>query len=566
MGHTWRNRNALVVAVVLLATAGGTIAAAPPGGTPAAQGIHKIQHVIVIMQENRSFDTYFGTFPGADGFPTQNGKFAVCVPDPKHHTCVYPYHDPADLNHGGPHTAANAVADIDGGKMDGFIAQAESGVGSCINPNLPACSPGGSTDVMGYHDAREIPNYWTYAEQFVLQDHMFEPNASWSLPAHLYMVSEWSAYCRKAGDPMSCINRLQYPADPDTPGSKPDYAWTDLTYLLFKHQVSWKYYIQSGNEPDCEDDAADCPPVHQDAKTLGIWNPLPYFDTVRQDGQLGNITDVTNFYAAAKAGTLPAVSWITPSAPNSEHPPALISDGQAWVTSLINAAMQSPDWDSTAIFLAWDDWGGFYDQVVPPHVDENGYGLRVPGIVISPYAKKGYIDHQTLSFDAYAKFIEDDFLGGARLDPKTDGRPDPRPTVREDVPILGDLTADFDFTQPPRAPLLLPLRLPPGAAATPAAPLSPGAAASTVAPGATAVVRFTGAPLRAAPAATARAVATLTAGTALTVTGPEVKSAAGNWWPVRDPKTGAKGYVRAAFLAPAAATPAAGTPAAAGGG
>jgi phospholipase C len=118
--------------------------------------------------------------------------------------------------------------------------------------------------------------------------------------------------------------------------------------------------------------------------------------------------------------------------------------------------MRSPDWDSTAIFLAWDDWGGFYDHVTPPVVDGAGYGLRVPGIVISPYAKAGYIDHRTLSLDAYVKFIEDDFLGGQRLDPATDGRPDPRPDVRENASILGDLRNDFDFTQRPRAPFLLP--------------------------------------------------------------------------------------------------------------
>jgi len=95
---------------------------------------------------------------------------------------------------------------------------------------------------------------------------------------------------------------------------------------------------------------------------------------------------------------------------------------------------------------------------VPPKVDANGYGLRVPGLVISPYARRGFIDHQVLSFDAYLKFIEDDFLGGQRLNPKTDGRPDPRPTVRESVKILGDLRKDFDFTQAPRRPLLLKLR------------------------------------------------------------------------------------------------------------
>jgi phospholipase C len=135
--------------------------------------------------------------------------------------------------------------------------------------------------------------------------------------------------------------------------------------------------------------------------------------------------------------------------------------------------MQGPEWSSTAIFLAWDDWGGFYDHVVPPKVDQNGYGLRVPGLVISPYAKKGYIDHQTLSFDAYLKFIEDDFLGGRRIDPKTDGRPDPRPDVRENASQLGDLTSDFDFSQQPRRPFLLPVHPPSDLVAPSRARLAP---------------------------------------------------------------------------------------------
>ncbi|HLG75971.1 MAG TPA: alkaline phosphatase family protein [Ktedonobacteraceae bacterium] len=158
---------------------------------------------------------------------------------------------------------------------------------------------------------------------------------------------------------------------------------------------------------------------------------------------------------------------VVPNGKDSEHPPALVSTGQAYVTALINAVMKGPDWNSTAIFLAWDDWGGFYDHVVPPHVDENGYGLRVPGLVISPYARRGFVDHQVLSFDAYLKFIEDDFLGGSRLDPKTDGRPDPRPDVRENAAVLGNLANDFDFNQSPRSPLLLSLQPTPGAASTP---------------------------------------------------------------------------------------------------
>jgi phospholipase C len=125
------------------------------------------------------------------------------------------------------------------------------------------------------------------------------------------------------------------------------------------------------------------------------------------------------------------------------------------VTRLINAVGQSDYWESTATFLTWDDWGGFYDHVEPPRVDVNGYGLRVPGMLISAWAKPGFIDHQTLTFDAYLRLIEDLFLAGARLDPETMSRPDPRPTVREEVDILGNLRKEFDFSQDPLPPLIL---------------------------------------------------------------------------------------------------------------
>ncbi len=448
-----------MIAAALLAASNGRAQDAT-----APTGIHKIEHVLIITQENRSFDSYFGTFPGVDGIPMIDGQPVACVPDPKNGGCVRPYHDPADRNAGGPHTRHNALHDVDAGHMDGFVAAAEYARHKCANPQDPECTNGGEqTDVMGYHDAREIPNYWRYAQEFVLQDRMFEPNASWSLPAHLYLVSAWSARC-KTDDPMSCRNDIENPSGVrphrlkklGEPYRPPNYAWTDITYLLHGAGVSWKYYVTQGTQPDCSDDEIACRAHPQRAGTPEIWDPLPWFETVRQDGQLGDIQTTDQFFQDARNGTLPAVAWIVPSDDVSEHPPSLISAGQAYVTSIVNAVMTGPEWSSTAIFLTWDDWGGFYDHVVPPTVDVNGYGLRVPGIVISPYAKRGYVDHQTLSFDAYLKFVEDDFLSGERLDPVTDGRPDPRPTVRENVPILGDLTSDFDFDQPPRPPLVLP--------------------------------------------------------------------------------------------------------------
>jgi phospholipase C len=357
-------------------------------------------------------------------------------------------------------------ADVAGGKMDGFVAEQEKVLAASPCRCVP---PAQANDVMGYHTGAEIPNYWTYARDFVLQDHMFESDASWSLPSHLYMVSEWSAICSLRGDPRSCRDapeNPQYPPDfarqvGNPLPTEPNYAWTDLTYLLHKYGVSWAYYVFKGSEPDCDSNAAmSCAPVPQTARTPGIWNPLPYFTDVKQDDQLGNIQSLSNFYAAARTGTLPAVSWITPNGRVSEHPPGLIAAGETYVTGLINAIMRSPDWSSTAIFLAWDDWGGFYDHVQPPVVDAQGYGLRVPGLVISPYARRGFIDHQVLSFDAYVKFIEDDFLAGQRLDPRTDGRPDPRPDVRENAAQLGDLAADFDFNQAPLSPEILQLHPP----------------------------------------------------------------------------------------------------------
>ena len=224
----------------------------PTGCYLVPPGIHKIKHVIIIMQENRSFDSYFGTYPGADGIPMKNGQPTVCVPDPVTKGCVAPFHDVDDINGGGPHGEPDAVVDVNNGQMNGFIQSVRNAASTCLIPNDPACDefnlgkasgPTSEPDVMGYHTAAEIPNYWAYAKNFVLDDHMFEPVKSWSLPDHLYLVSGWSAKCKNKS-PTSCINEIYGPygvnqfdqavtKEMATGTTTIDLAWTDLTWLLF---------------------------------------------------------------------------------------------------------------------------------------------------------------------------------------------------------------------------------------------------------------------------------------------------------------------------------------------
>jgi phospholipase C len=430
-------------------------------GASTPSGIFKLKHLIFIVQENRSFDQYFGTYPGADGLPMKpNGSFSVCVPDPYlQGECVPPYVT-TDINQdGGPHTHLASVHDVNGGKMDGFVSELPHRTNKCwVTPTLPECDvrlgPQGQPDVMSTQTRKTIPNYWAYADHFTLEDRLFAPTDSWTLPSHLFLVSAWSAACSDPRDPMSCHTDINL-YDPDSQfrmGRVPPYAWTDITWLLDEAHVSWAYYV--GNDSCVR--APCAPPRRKDYRTGSSHSPLPGFGSFRErDGYYDNVLRVDHYLSAAERGSLPTVSWIVPPPIASDHPggPSNTRTAMAYVTRLINAAMRSPDWDSTAIFLTWDDWGGFYDHVEPPRIDAMGYGLRVPGLVISPYAKQGFIDDTTLSFDSYLKLIEDRFLSQARLDPATMSRPDSRPTVRENV--AKSIERAFDFTQEPRDPLIL---------------------------------------------------------------------------------------------------------------
>ena len=442
-----------------------------PRGVDPAQGIQNLDHLIFIVQENRSFDSYFGTFPGANGIPTKaDGSFRVCVPDPTiGGKCRKPYHDTGPFDAGGPHGWKASQVSVNHNRMNGYIRSWHDYSSTCkAEPDDPRCrkagkGPNGTLDVMGYHTFKEIPNYWKYAKRYTLQDRMFAPADSWTVPAHLFMMSGWSARCPQPNDPMSCVSDVVRPDQFWNPadGEPQPYAWADITWLLYHAGVDWSYYV--GPDTCVEPTDPGCAAPQNKLATGPNQNPLPGFDTIDQTNQWDRIAPYGEYFQRAADGTLPSVTWIAPTTHRGEHPPDTIETGQAWVTRAINAVMEGPSdqWAHTAIFLFWDDWGGFYDHLPPRRVDENGYGIRVPSMLISPWARRDLpIDHTEYSFDSFLKLIEDRFLQGERLDGINDYLgsnpwPDPRPTVREEVPTLGDLRFAFDFGQVPRAPLIL---------------------------------------------------------------------------------------------------------------
>jgi phospholipase C len=236
-----------------------TVTISPADAKPIdpALGFKNINHIIFVVQENRSFDHYFGTFPGANGLPRNpDGSFATCEPDHQG-TCWPPFHDTGVYDVGGPHSQWAAMHDVDNGNMDGFITALD---------RLRACTPelmsvecekaladtqGGAPDVMGYHTAQEIPNYWAYAKHYVLQDRLFAPTDSWTLPSHLFLTSAWSATCTNLTTPdpdaSSCVANAGNPplwgGPPILPENKMPYRWADITWLLHRYNVDWAYYV-----------------------------------------------------------------------------------------------------------------------------------------------------------------------------------------------------------------------------------------------------------------------------------------------------------------------------------
>jgi phospholipase C len=393
-------RNHFYLGALFLLIAGLSLAGCGMGGSggPAGRRVGSaatdipLNHFVYIIQENISFDHYFGSYPGANGIPagvelawTPGGTPAVA---PFHLTAP---NIPVDLDH----SWESAHLGCDGGKMDGFLwAQSSayywSGAVPTYNPNLIHPIPESVTPPptpqdwmkysLSYYDYHQIPNYWAYAMRYTLCDAFFSSLAGPSEPNHLYTVAAQSGGW--IGDIQQGIN-----------GQAGVYTFATMVDLLQASGISWKYY-----------DEKPFPTQHT------LWNPLPGFRNVQQNPALQkNLVHQSEFFTDVKNGTLPQVCWAVPTYGDSEHPPFSSVRGMWHVTDMVNAIMNSPYWKDTAIILVWDDFGGFYDNVVPPVVDKFGYGPRVPALVISAYAQPNYISHTAFDFTSPLKLIETRF-------------------------------------------------------------------------------------------------------------------------------------------------------------
>jgi phospholipase C len=467
-----RRRAFAVVLVVLVASgawylwpadgspgnvAGGTSAPTSPsagagGPSPSAgtvvPGKNPIKHVIFLVKENRTFDTYSGLYPGAEGSSvgktlkcTQGGG---CVPGPDYPLTPAPYVQPHDITHG----FASGLYAINGGQMDGFNIIGEG------------------EDMSGYvqHSRRTLPNYWAYADRFVLADHFFTSMYGPTFPEHLYTVAAQSN------------GVVDNKSNADTPGSYcddpqeytkkfPDHlSKTDVKDIMkLEDHITDKIPDQLYRISQYWEDTRTCFNIKvlpDELEAAGVswkyyglpdqWmNGLQAIEHVRFGPMWKKVQEPDQILTDLKDGDLPEVSWlIPPEGSANEHPGSgtNVCDGENWTVERINAVMQSKYWKSTAIVIVWDDFGGFYDHVVPPHYDVMGLGPRTPALIISPYTRTGdnpdggYIDSTVYEFSSVLRFIED--LHG--LDPMTDRDAQANP-----------LSGAFDFTAPPNTKKLI---------------------------------------------------------------------------------------------------------------
>ncbi|HXO17870.1 MAG TPA: alkaline phosphatase family protein [Candidatus Dormibacteraeota bacterium] len=375
----------------------------------------KISHVVVVIQTNRSFDNLFATFPGADGATTgqtYGGQSIALKKSSLYNAKLY------------QNSRAAFLVDYDDGKMDGW---------SSVYVNTKPCA----TCAYQYVDPAQIKPYWAMAKKYVLADQMFPTENSGDFSSHQDLIrgssaldahqsvidfpthGPWGCDAQKGTTTPVVNDSDQYIKN----GPAPCFTYTTLRDLLDAQKISWKYYA---------------PQLLSGGLAGAYWNPFDAINSVRYGSEwTTNISSPeTNFLNDVKNGALPAVAWVSPSDTNSDHAGFGKTDtGPAWVAKVVNAIGNSQYWNSTAIIVVWEDWGGWYDHVAPPQLDYAGLGIRVPMIVVSPYAKVSYVSHTQYEFGSIIRFVEDNWSLG-RL-----GTTDTRAASMSDT---------FDFTQKPR--------------------------------------------------------------------------------------------------------------------
>jgi phospholipase C len=438
----------------------GTMPALPSGVGRTTSSSMKIQHVVIVIQENRSFDNLFATFPGADG--TKIGK-AAAMPQSIAESCPVPITEPTTvpltevdlLGNGFPasygyppnqdlnHIYSGFQGDRDNGKMDGFDLQSGGARGS----GTPAC-----TYPYQYVNPKAIAPYWDMAQQYVLSDHMFQTQGSGSFTAHQDLIAGGTQLSSAEAlidtpsyFPWGCDGNPQHLVTAvikrdgkvyEYGGPFPCLTYSTLRDLLDAKSVSWKFYAVRvypyTNCPKCQG--------------AGIWSAFDAIKAVRYSSEWKkNVTrSNTDIFTDIKQLKLPAVSWITPNGPNSDHPATKSDKGPSWVASIVDAVGESSYWDTTAVVILWDDWGGFYDHVAPPAAPgwQGGPGFRVPMLIVSPYVK-AHVEHTQYEFGSILRFVEDNWNLG------TLGKNDAHSTS------IGNA---FDFNMAPRPFKVIPAK------------------------------------------------------------------------------------------------------------
>jgi phospholipase C len=409
--------------VAVLCGCGGSGRTVPPAALPAPlgvsaavrdlvrpkpqSGITSISHVVIVMQENRGFNNLFYGYPGADtvgyGYDSNRHKIKLQAI-----SMAAPY----DIDH----QSWDFFAAYDNGKMDGFN-----------NEYVGGDTNGYPHPEYGYVPHSESQIYFNMANQYVLADRMFTSHIDASFVSHQYIIAAQAAHAVNlpngywgcdggSGDTVTTLlsDRTIGPAE------SPCFSYDTIGDELTRRAHTWRFYATN---------TAD----------IGyIWSAYQAIGRIRNG--IGWSKHVVNppaqFLTDVQSGTLANVTWITPAWQNSDHAGNGSTSGPDWVASIVNAVGQSAFWNTTAIFILWDEWGGWYDHVAPPYVDYDGLGLRIPLLIISPYAKQGYVSHVQYEHGSILRFIED----------------------RWGLPQLSDSDARandpandcFDFTAPPR--------------------------------------------------------------------------------------------------------------------